>query len=268
MTRQMMTRPIMTRQLMLPLLLAFAWPVCAQQSQPAKAAGGGQPPIQTAPPKAEIKAATAPPPGVEPSAEMKRLRELFLGNTSMTQWIVDETYADSLFMPGGGKGHGTDIMRLGPGGLSVITEYRSSGVAGPFSGWGAFAWDPDAKQFQSFWIDNTRPAASQPTGKWDGDSIVFTSTEAMNGQKFTLRQTYKDIKPDSFTVEFELGPVGGKLSPFITYSYRRGSTNMRPFGHGSDALPSSTGPTRPQTSAPVPHNKPPAAANTETKPKL
>ena len=56
-------------------------------------------------------------------------------------WTVAETHEKSPWS-GGGKGQGTSVVTLGPGGHSLYFDYKSSGPMGPYAGRGLTAWDP------------------------------------------------------------------------------------------------------------------------------
>ena len=74
----------------------------------------------------------------KPAPEMKELTAL------VGTWTSDEKFEASSFGPGG-TGTGTNTVRLGPGGFSVIMEQRSKGSMGSFIGHGVFTWDPNEK---------------------------------------------------------------------------------------------------------------------------
>jgi hypothetical protein len=94
---------------------------------------------------------------------------------------------------------------------------------GNFQGMGATWFDPADKMYHSFWCDNMSPTGCQiiGTGKWEGDNLVFTGESEMNGQKFTQKMVYSDIKPDSYTWAMSMGPSGGELKPFMTVQYTK-----------------------------------------------
>jgi hypothetical protein len=48
------------------------------------------------------------------------------------------------------------------------------------------------------------------TGKLEGDTLVWTSTEHMNGQTMQGRFTMKILSPTSYAMKFELSPDGNK----------------------------------------------------------
>ena len=59
------------------------------------------------------------------------------------------------------------------------------------------------------------------TGKWEGENLVFTGKDNMEGKPTESRHTYSDLKPDSFTYTMEMGPEGGKLEKMLVLEYKR-----------------------------------------------
>jgi hypothetical protein len=73
------------------------------------------------------------PPPPQPSPEMTRLIKALSGN-----WTVTEKSEPSPMFPNGGSGKGTARLWAGPGGLSLLETYHSSGMMGSnFSGFDA-----------------------------------------------------------------------------------------------------------------------------------
>ena len=69
----------------------------------------------------------------KPSPQIEKLAGKIVGT-----WNTNEDFEVSEMMPKGGKGHGTAIIKKGPGGLSVVEDYHSRGGAGAFAGHGVF----------------------------------------------------------------------------------------------------------------------------------
>jgi hypothetical protein len=92
--------------------------------------------------KSEVKkkksaAPTASGPAMpKPAAEMKDLRAL------VGTWSTEETFEQTPMMPAG-TATGTNTVRLGPGGFTVLMEEHSKGNLGAFSGHGVLTWDPN-----------------------------------------------------------------------------------------------------------------------------
>ncbi len=175
----------------------------------------------------------------KPSAEMKKLARMIAG-----RWQVEEKYEVSAITPQGGEGKGTAVIHRGPGGLSLITNYNSTGSMGEVQGAGITTWSPEEKVHKQFWVDNGSAAGSLWTGKWDGDSLVYTATQKMGEQMTYWRETYAAAGSDSFTMTFEMGSTGKDLKKIMTLKFTRMSKQAlgeRRHGMGMHGRPSSDG---------------------------
>src|SRR5689334_5264477 len=79
---------------------------------------------------ASKKKAPSMPAMPKPGPEMNELKPL------IGTWTTDETMDPSPMMPTGGTATGTNTVRSGPGGLSVVMDQRSKSAMGPYSGHG------------------------------------------------------------------------------------------------------------------------------------
>lgn len=170
----------------------------------------------------------------QPAPEMTKLVRRLSGS-----WAVAEKIDPSPMFPKGGTGKGTAVLTPGPGGMSLLEKYQSSGAMGPhFTGLGVFWWDAKAQLYHGLWCDNTMPGGCDPssTTKWEGDKLIGTMTSEMNGQKMTTQYVYSDWAPDSFVMTMLMGPDTKTLKPAMTVTYRR-SAAAKP-----DATPDSMKP--------------------------
>ena len=159
------------------------------------------------------------PPPPQPSPEMTKLIKMLSGN-----WTVTEKSEPSPMFPNGGSGKGTARLWAGPGGLSLLETYHSSGMMGSsFSGFGTFWWDPKAQVYRGLWCDSMTPNGCDASGttKWDGETLVGMMEGEMNGQKTVSRFTYSNWKPDSFTMTMATGPDANSLKDLVTITYTR-----------------------------------------------
>jgi Protein of unknown function (DUF1579) len=178
---------------------------------------GAQDAMAPAKPKA-AKAAAPAQPMPKPAPEMTKLIKMLSGN-----WNVAEKHEVNPMMPNGGEGKGTARLWAGPGGMSLMENYTSTGAMGSFKGMGTWWWDPTAKLFHGLWCDNMTPNGCDTSGstKWDGDKLVGTMQGDMGGQMMTMRFTYSDFKPDSFVMVMEMGPDASKLQKAMTVTYTK-----------------------------------------------
>ncbi len=187
-------------------------PLMAQKGATQKKPSAAQP---------AAKAKAQPPAGMpmpKPTAEMTKMLKAMVGT-----WKVSEKHEPSPMVPKGGTGEGTSKIWPGPGGLSLLQTYRSSGAMGSFSGFGTAWWDGKAQAYKGVWCDNGTPEGCTYGGesKWEGDKLVGTMESEMNGQKMTIRTTYSDFKPDSFVMSMEMGPDANSLQKMMTVTYTK-----------------------------------------------
>lgn len=164
---------------------------------------------------------SAAPAGMEmpkPSPEMERLTKLLVGT-----WRTSEKFEPSpeMGMPNGGNGTGTEVVKAGPGGFSVIADYKSRGAMGNFAGHGVTYWDAKEQAYKSFWIDSMAGQGETSTGKWEGNDLVFTSEGEMQGKKYSNLQKFTDITPNSFTFKMSSAMDGGDMKEVMTINYKK-----------------------------------------------
>lgn len=183
------------------------------------AIGPGALPAQEAKPEKP-----AAPPAMEmpkPGPEMAKLQAM------VGTWNVEETHEPG-FMGPGGKGHGVAHTRMGPGGLSFMVDYKSSG--GPmktFQGHGVVAWDADAKMYKQAWVDNMAPTLMTSTGNWQGDILVMDTEGTMMGKPFKSRDTFTHFGPNGFTITTEMSMDGGPLKKVMTLVHKRAKAEAK-----------------------------------------
>jgi uncharacterized protein DUF1579 len=154
----------------------------------------------------------------KPAPEMTKLIKTLSGN-----WNVMEKHEKNPMMPNGGEGKGTAKIWSGPGGLSLMETYQSSGAMGSFKGMGTWWWDPKAQVFHGLWCDNMTPNGCDTSGstKWESDNLVGTMQADMGGGQMMMRFTYSDMRPDSFVMTMEMGPDASKMQKSATFTYTR-----------------------------------------------
>jgi hypothetical protein len=116
------------------------------------------------------------------------------------------------------------VFKNGPGGLSLIQDYKSSGAMGSFAGHGVMWWDAKAGGYQGIWCDSMTAAGctvNKGITKWDGNNLVGTDEMDMMGQKMAVKEAWTDITPNSFTFTMEGGPPGGEMKRMMTIKYTR-----------------------------------------------
>src|SRR3954464_2852035 len=118
--------------------------------------------------KADTKKAPAGMQMPKPAPEMKTLR------SRIGTWTSEETMEPTPFTRNGGTATGTNTIRNGPGGFSVVMDHRSKGTMGPFSGHAILTWDPNEKAYKTLWVDSMTQGPTIETGHQEGDNLVYT----------------------------------------------------------------------------------------------
>jgi Protein of unknown function (DUF1579) len=158
------------------------------------------------------------PPVAKPSPEMQKLTKMLVG-----KWTA-VTKTEPMGGTPGGEAKGEATFYRGPGGLSLIEDFKSTGGGfGDFRGHGVTYWDPAAKNYTGVWCDSMTPTGCAPggTSKWEGDKIVgYMEMPDEKGKAAKYRMTYSDIKPDSVTFTME-APDGSSYKPMMTIVYTR-----------------------------------------------
>jgi hypothetical protein len=140
----------------------------------------------------------------KPGPEMKELRG-FLGT-----WTTDETYEKSPMMPEGGTGTGTNTVRQGPGGFSLLMDQHSKMGPVSFSGHGVLTYDPNEKVYKMLWVDNMTPGAVVSIGHKEGDKLVYTGEVMMGGKKMKAKDVISDRTPTSYILTSYLDDGSGE----------------------------------------------------------
>jgi len=153
----------------------------------------------------------------KPAAEMQKLIKTFSGT-----WNTSETFEKNEMMPEGGTGHGSSTFKAGPGGLSMIQDYKSHGKMGTFAGHGVTWWDADAQGYKSVWCDSmaAKCQVANGMGQWNGNDLVFNDEQDMNGKKHQTKIVDTNITPRSFTMTADSGPEG-EMKHFMTINYTK-----------------------------------------------
>ena len=149
---------------------------------------------------APAEAAMAMP---KPAPEMKELRAL------LGVWTTDEQFEATPVSPAG-TGSGTNTVRLGPGGFSVLMDQRSKGTMGAFNGHGVYSWVPDQKMYKAAWVDSMTPGLQAETGHKEGENLVFTGETMMAGKKVSIRDVWSDFTPTSHTLTSYMNDGSGE----------------------------------------------------------
>lgn len=156
-----------------------------------------------------LSPSSRPPAERRADPAIERLLKAFAGTWSITDELTPDAKS-----PQGKHGKGTIIWRPGPGGFSVIEDFRSLQGDEDVSGLGALWWDPSAQGYHTIWCDSTNPGGCidfKNTARWEGETLVLQEDYDVHGKKYAFKEVFGDITSDTFTQTLYGGEAGGPL---------------------------------------------------------
>ena len=229
-------------QFFLTVLVCMSGATSAQQVDKT----ASQPPKKSGQQLSEDRSGAATQP--QPGPEIKKLVKAFSGT-----WSIAIKIEPNEGKPKGGSGQGEEVWRPGPGGLSLIEEYHSTGDEGEFSGLGVAWWDKDARRYQVMWCDSTSRAGCivmKHGAKWEGNQVVAMDDSETAGKKVTFKEVFSDITENSFTQTLYQGESGRDLKQLLTILATR--KNAPPVPHADVQTPESVTSQAPSLKMPGP----------------
>jgi hypothetical protein len=155
----------------------------------------------------------------KPCPQVERLLRAFEGT-----WAINEEIAPDSTLPKGATGKGMIVWRPGPGGFSVVEDYKSKQGAREVTGLGVFWGDESAGGYHSIWCDSTNPGGCisfKNVARWEGTQLVLVEDYKTNGKQFTFKEVFGDIAPGTFTQTLFGGEIGGELKVDQTIHARK-----------------------------------------------
>ena len=129
-------------------------------------------------------------------------------------WSIKDELAPDKNSPSGKTGTGTIVWRPGPGGHSVIEDFRSMQGDQEVTGLGELWWDGALNGYHTIWCDSTNPGGCidfKNPARWEGSKLVLQEDYELNSRKFTFREEFSDFTATTFTQTLYGGPVGAPL---------------------------------------------------------
>jgi hypothetical protein len=133
---------------------------------------------------------------LQPSPEMQKLIDSFSGN-----WTVRETFEVSASRQGKTR-QGTASFRAGPG-FSLIEDYRSDGSAGSLRFLALLWWDQTAQVYRLLTCANNDGCSLRGTAIWEGNQLVNSWEQTVDGKTARFKDSFVDIQPSSFRLVSE-----------------------------------------------------------------
>ena len=146
------------------------------------------------------------PVSVDPRTSIKKLDRL------MGSWSVTE------LRNGSRRPAGIARISLGPGGLSLIAEYRSAGPEGKLSGYGIVSPNRYRNEYWAYWGGSLQPELLFARGLWEGERLILRGEERTIRRTRDMKLTISDMGSTSLAFQLETS-INGR--PFRSIMVRR-----------------------------------------------
>lgn len=164
-------------------------------------------------------------PTLAPSAEVLAQNELSEDLAPLAfmlgTWRVAEIH-DAGPMGKGGRGLGEMVARAGPGGTSLVIDYRS--LEGPVIGFSMleiFTFEREKNRFQQAYVTSWSKGLVVVVGERLDSGFVFERKIDRNGRVFHSRGTIQEISKASFVMESHMAPAGGDSTRTMRLEFSR-----------------------------------------------
>ena len=123
--------------------------------------------------------------------------------------------------------HGTEVVRLMPGGLWALEEFEGKFGDAPFHGHGQSGYDTMKKKYVGTWVDSMSPSIMMFEGDYDPNSKTMTSygkgTCPRTCKPFEAKMTtvHKDNDSRVFTMFMKSDESKGEFVRMMEISYTR-----------------------------------------------
>jgi hypothetical protein len=151
--------------------------------------------------------------------QMERFPQSLAGD-----WSIEFTVNPTEALPKGGIGHGDEVWKPGPGGLSFIEEYRSVGDEGEITGSGVYWWDEHLNRIQVLWCANYLLSGCEIMSEgasWEDDRLILKNRWESAGRTHFVKEVFSDISATSFTQTIFQGESFEKLKPVYVFHAKR-----------------------------------------------
>lgn len=102
----------------------------------------------------------------------------------------------------------------------MIEDHKSSGSAGALNFLALVWWDQSAHLYRLLTCANNDGCALRGTLKWDGNTLVNSWHEEVNGKMAAFKDSFVDLSPSTFRLVSE-GSSEGKLIWRVITKYKR-----------------------------------------------
>jgi len=158
----------------------------------------------------------------KPPAEIQKMMSM------VGAWSATIKTEPGPWMPKGGTDKGSMVVKKGPGGFSVVQDFKSNGSFGPFVGHGNIWWDKSANHYGDLWCDSmagcTMASATMEgdkkwtvdmNGEMDGKKVKTVINGTMSADNNSMHEEFMqsfDGSPATKTMSIDYKRVGKAMA--------------------------------------------------------
>jgi len=122
---------------------------------------------------------------------------------------------------------GTEVVKLMPGGLWLLTEFHGKAGDIAFHGAGQTGYDPKKGKYVGTWVDSMSPAVMLMEGDFDPKTNTMTmtakGTEPASGKPYDAKMTsvHKDKDTRVFTMSMKSDETGEEFIKIMEITYNK-----------------------------------------------
>jgi Protein of unknown function (DUF1579) len=120
---------------------------------------------------------------------------------------------------------GTETNEMLGGDMWLMSHFESDFGGMPFTGMGAFGYDPAEKKYVGGWIDSMSPYMTSSKGDYDAATKTMTmiaeTRDVATGKPVTQKQIGHHIDDDTRTFEIQQKGDDGKYWKMLEIEYKR-----------------------------------------------
>jgi hypothetical protein len=132
------------------------------------------------------------------------IQKMLIGDWSLRlEYQPSPTLKDGLITTGEEKWH------AGPGGMSLVEDFREPLGSGEVAGLGVLWWNDEVKGYQVLWCDSQNPSGCSlrnVTGGWQDGQLTILAEQEHGGKKVMIKEVFSDLSAMSFKQSFYSGP--------------------------------------------------------------
>ena len=142
-----------------------------------------------------------------PAPEIQKLGKLLVGS-----WRSIEKHEPGRIAPKGGSGKGSERVDLGPGGMSLISDYTAVDPSGKFAAHTILWWDTKEKAYRSVECTNRSTSGCEMgLWRWDGNDLV--------SHEDGIKMAMTDFTPTTYTFCMDASTDSGSMARVMTIKF-------------------------------------------------